>query len=73
MKTLTLRLSETDYVSLQAVAAAERLPMSTYLMRLFDKHAPRKAIAKTDPVSLAASPKSKPRDDDDIEVPDFED
>lgn len=38
MKTLTIRLSESDYTRLNSAATADRTPMSTFLLRLFDRH-----------------------------------
>lgn len=66
MKTLTLRLSETDYSILREVSAAERMPMTQYLLRLFDKHGKPQASRKTAPVSL----NDTALDPDNIEWPD---
>lgn len=39
MKTLTLRLSDSDHAKLSSVATSERIPMANLLMRLFDQYA----------------------------------
>lgn len=58
MKTLTLRISETDHARLLTEATKERMPMANYLMRLFDKHMDAKAQHSPAP----AAPKLNKRD-----------
>jgi hypothetical protein len=59
MKTLTLRISETDYQLLHAVATSERMSMAAYLLRLFDKHGVPPEFKKTASVSHSAKPKTQ--------------
>lgn len=59
MKTLTIRISETDYRLLHAVATSERMSMTAYLLRLFDKHGVTPEFKKTAPISHSAKPKTQ--------------
>lgn len=69
MKTLTLRISENDYRLLNAVATSERMSMTAYLMRLFDKHGVPTDYKTTAPISHSAKPKTQAEIDAEYEMP----
>ena len=58
MKTITLRLSDTDHQRLSEAASKQRMPMTSYLLRLFDIHMENVAAS----TAAHAAPKLNRRD-----------